>query len=106
MHLSILVAPPGGESLISSDNPVSWWDPFDPPPSRRPLGLGRDDIEVTLPISPTTCAIATHEPGEDYIDIGADAVDELNMRTLYRCREVFISERSTLGVEWHSPSPG
>ena len=106
MHLSILVVLPGGESLISSDNPVSWWDPFDPPPSRRPLGLGRDNIEVTLPISPTTCAIATHEPGEDYIDIGADAVDELNMRTLYRCREVFISERRTLGVVWHPPSPG
>jgi len=103
MQLSILVAPNEGDSLISSDAPVAWWDPADPPPSRRPLGLGRQNIEVTVPFSPRMSARIAHAPGPDYADIGPEAVDELNRRTLYRCRNIFISDTDRLGVVWNSP---
>jgi hypothetical protein len=100
MHLSILVAPNKGETLITSDTPVVWWDPTDPPPSRSPLGLGRRAVEVTMPLTPTMCARITHLPGSDYARIGGATVDEINMRTLYRCREVFLSEKPSLTVGW------
>ena len=100
MHISILMVPNEGETLITSDAPVVWWDPTDPPPSRRPLGLGRPAIEVTVPLSPTICALVTHQPDSDYVDISAVTVDEINMRTLYRCRDIFLSEKSSLKVNW------
>ena len=100
MHLTILVAAAGSESLVTSDRPMTWWDPTDPPPSRRPLGLARPDVEVTVPVSPTLCALISHTPGPGYADIGPDAVDVLNMRTLCSCREVFVSEKPSLGVDW------
>lgn len=105
MHLKILLAPSFCESLVTSDALVVWWDPTDPPPSRRPLGLGRRNIEVTVPVTPAMCAMITHTPGPDYVEISNEDVDELNLRTLYRCRGAFLSEKPHLTVDWLEPSP-
>lgn len=104
LHLSILFTPATGETLITSDAPVVWWDPLNPPPSRRPLGLGRPTIEVTLPLSPKLCASLTWVRRPDYIELGPSDVDQLNLRVLHRCREIFLSERSDLVVEWDQTS--
>ena len=90
MHLSVLRCPAGGERLITSDNPVSWWDPAEPR-SRHPPGLGRWTVEITVPLTPTMAAVISHAPGSDYVDIDGATVEELNMRTLAKCRETFIS---------------
>ena len=100
MYLSICLAQDRGETLITSDAPVVWWDPTDPPPSRRPLGLGRRAMEVTLPLTPTMCARITHLPSPAYVDIDAAAVDEINMRTLHQCRDFFLSEKPSLTIDW------
>lgn len=107
MHLSLLRMPEDGQCLITSDNPVVWWDPSDPPPSRRPLGLGRRRIEITVPVTPFLCAVISHDPGPDFADVDAAVADEINMRTLYRCREVFLSREPNLVVDWlDEPSSG
>lgn len=100
MQVAILRAH-GPEALITSDRPVSWWDPTDPPPNLvRALGLGRRNIEVTVPLTPLLCARISHHRGPDYLDLGAHEVDEINMRTLYLAREVFISCSPHLVVDW------
>jgi Protein of unknown function (DUF4238) len=105
MHLTILRIP-AGQSLITSDHPVVWWDPEDPPPSRFPLGLGRRTIQVTCPLTPHLCAVISHRPGTDYADTDIQGADILNMRTLYRTADTFISCRSDLVVDWHQTSDG
>ena len=57
-------------------------------------------MEVTLPLSPKLCALLTHPLNPDYIDIDTATVDELNMRCLYRCRDIFLSETPSRCVEW------
>lgn len=104
LHLSIFLAPATGEALITSDAPVVWWDPLDPPPSRRSLGLGRPTVEVTLPLTPRLCASLTYVPRPDYIELGPSDVDQLNRRVLYRCQEIFLSERSDLVIMWDETS--
>lgn len=106
MRVAVLRAP-GPETLITSDRPVSWWDPTDPPPNPvRPLGLGCRNIEVTVPLTPLLCARISHHRGPDYLDLDVDEVDEINMRTLYRAREVFISCRPDLVVDWLEEGDG
>ena len=99
MHLIILHIPDGCY-LITSDRPVVWWDPENPSPSRIPLGLGRRTIEITVPLTPFLCALISHRPGPDHAMIDVDSVKNLNTRTLYRTREVFIAHRPDLVVDW------
>lgn len=104
MHLAVLRAP-DGHALITSDRPVVWWDPEDPPPSRSPLGLGRPTIEITVPLAPFLCALISHRRGPDYADADAEGVDVLNMRTLNRASKEFIANRPDLAVAWRD-GPG
>jgi hypothetical protein len=100
MHLTILRVP-AGQSLITSDHPVVWWDPEDPPPSRLPLGLGRRTIQVTCPLTPRLCAMISHRPTTDYAETDVEGAHILNMRTLYRAADTFIACRPDLVVDWH-----
>jgi hypothetical protein len=100
MHLMV-IRTPISQSLITSDHPVVWWDPEDPPPSRSPLGLGRRTVEVTCPLTPHLCALISHRPGADYADTEIEGAAILNMRTLYRVADTFISCRPDLVVDWH-----
>jgi hypothetical protein len=84
---------------------VVWWDPRDPLPSRFPLGLGRRTIQVTCPLRPDLCAVISHRPGADYADTDIEGADILNMRTLYRAADTFISSRPDLAVDFHE-TPG
>ena len=104
MHLSVLFAQSDMETFITSDRPVVWWDPTDPPPSQWPLGLGRRAIEVTMPLTPTMCARITHWRTSEYANASASDVNEVNMRTLYHCKDVFLSERPNLSVNWRERS--
>jgi hypothetical protein len=92
MNVAILRVP-DGLFLITSDRPVCWWDPADPPPSRTPLGLGRRTIEITVPLTPRLCILITHRPGPgpDYGAISLEGANAINMRTLTRANDVFIS---------------
>jgi hypothetical protein len=103
MHLTVIRIP-ASQSLITSDHPVVWWDPKDPPPSRRPLGLGRRTMQVTCPLTPYLCAVISHDAGPEYADTDVEGADILNMRTLYRAAETFVSCRPDLVVDWHEVS--
>lgn len=105
MHLTI-IRNPVGQPLITSDRPVVWWDPKNPPPSHIPLGLSRRTIEVTCPLTPRLCALISHKPGSDYADTGIEGADCLNMRTLYRAVDTFISCQPDLVVDWHETAGG
>jgi hypothetical protein len=100
MHLTVIRIPID-QSLITSDHPVVWWDPGDPPPSRFPLGLGRRTIQVTCPLTPHLCVVISHRPGADYAETDIQGADALNMRTLYGAADTFISCRPDLVVDWH-----
>jgi hypothetical protein len=105
MHLVILRIP-DEHPLITSDRPVVWWDPNDPPQSRTPLGLGRRTIEITVPLTPFLCAQISHRRGPDYADTDVEGVDILNLRTLNRAREMFIAHSPDLVVDWQDEQGG
>lgn len=105
MQLVILRAP-AGQSFITSDSPVAWWDPTVWPKRRQPLGLRMPNIQITLPLSPTMCALVSHHPTPEYIDVYVGDVVELNARTLAFCNEIFIAHTADLVVDWvkHAPA--
>jgi hypothetical protein len=92
MYLTILRAP-DGHTFLTSDRPVTWWDPEDPPPTRSPLGLGRASMQVTVPLTPSLCAMISHVDYADYMDVNDTSVANINDRTVHYCREVYISQQ-------------
>lgn len=88
--------------FISSDRPVVWWDPTKSKDrSMFGLGLGDPNIEITFPISPRQCLLFTRRQGSsDYVDIGDEATEAVNLRTLAHCDQYWISDRSGLTVQW------
>lgn len=92
--------------FISSDNPVVWWLPGTDRshPFLRP-GLGHRNIEITVPVSPEQCLLFTHSDGSLHRDISAEMLDQVNMRTLASCREVFIANSPELTVDWLDENP-
>lgn len=84
--------------FITSDHPISWWDSQNPPGHR--LGLRHAFIEVTLPISPSTCLLF-HHGKSGVLNASVAGVAEINNRTLHHCREFFFANSSNLTVDWY-----
>ena len=104
MRLTILRASKE-QAFITSDRPVVMWDPMNPPPSRLPSGLNCQKIEIIMPLSPSLCALISHAHEAGYGELDVESVDAINMRTLYYTREIFISHRPDLVVDWQEGAP-
>jgi hypothetical protein len=107
MHLCIFIAAQQ-QRFITSDRPCTWFNPemHKWPPFLRHPGFAQQDIEITLPISPTHFAIFTWEsvtrrlgltretPDSkvDYLPIPDGMLIEMNQRTLQFCDQYIVSQ--------------
>jgi Protein of unknown function (DUF4238) len=85
--------------FLTSDAPaVTYYPPRDARFRNLPRGLGSPGCEVTLPISPDYALLFRHkETGlHDYLEVGWEAVFEMNFRTITRARHKIISDRPDL----------
>jgi hypothetical protein len=78
---------PKGVEFITSDCPLSWYDPTPRPPFYGGHGLGMRGVEVTFPITPTTVLLGTHEGPEGVHDADLAQVLLFNLRKLYWAAE-------------------
>ena len=69
--------------FITGDNPVFHCVPDRDPSSILPSGLADKDIEITFPLSRTTCAVgAWRRPAMLYRKVDAEIVERINARTV------------------------
>lgn len=114
MYLCVFVATQQ-QRFITSDHPCTWfnherhkWPAFFQP------GLAQQDIEITLPISPTQFSFFSWEsvparvglvskdaaPRFEYLSIPDGMVTEMNRRTAGCCDEYVVSHTSGIRREW------
>ena len=74
---------PEGVEFITSDCPVSWYDPTPGPPAYAGHGLGMRNVEVTFPITPKVTLLGTHEGPDGVHDASLGQVLLFNLRKLY-----------------------
>jgi hypothetical protein len=93
--------------FITSDSPVVWFDPdwHRGPPLYRSPCFSDPRLEITLPMSPTQMLILMHGPFDParpvaYLDVGEEAVTELNRRTRFRCDKEFVVRREATEPRW------
>jgi len=86
MRWSFYKAPDGVE-FITTDCPVSWYDPTPRPAFYSGHGLGMRGVEVTFPINPRTTLLGTHEGPGGVHDASVDQVLLFNLRKLYWTEE-------------------
>ena len=93
--------------FITSDRPCVWLDPeaFKKPfPFNQPV-LASRTIEITLPLSPSHCALLSWFEGEDsYMDVDRQNLDQLNRRTRFSCVEHFIARHNQTNEFWFDPA--
>jgi hypothetical protein len=81
------------ESFLISDNPLVLADVGEGQP--QPLGLRNPNIEVTMPLSPTTVALAQWDEGVGYGTINIDYISIINQRIIDQAqRYVYAPFRS------------
>lgn len=68
------------EAFVISDNPLVLADVGEG--QLQPLGLRNPNIEVTMPLSPTTIALARWDEGVGYSTINTDYISIINQRTI------------------------
>jgi hypothetical protein len=89
--------------FITSDSPCVWFNPklHTYPPFYRSPGLGQQDIEVTLPLSPQHLLFISHRQSATfYLDIEERYVDEANRSTRFHCDEEFVSWKGETRPYW------
>lgn len=64
--------------FVTSDNPVFYCDPKHKPGFFQGVGLANKTIEVTFPLTRTTCALGM----QVHQDVGIEVVDLINPRTV------------------------
>jgi len=88
-----LVTIPRGRHVITSDNPACFFEP---------LGLGRDDSELTFPISPTLALMGSRQgqPGS-IVEVTAKPglVKEINRRMVSEAERFVFAHRRASWVE-------
>jgi hypothetical protein len=78
------------EVFVTSDNPLVLEDVGEG--ATKPLGIANPDIEITMPLSPTTVAVARWSGETGYGIIAPDSIAVLNQRTINRAtRHVYAS---------------
>ena len=81
------------EVFLLSDNPLVLTDIGEGPP--KPLGTRNPDIEVTMPLRPTTVAVGGWGKGVGYGTIDTDYISVINQRTIEQAhRYVYAPYRS------------
>jgi uncharacterized protein DUF4238 len=71
-----------GDEFVTCDNPVSWLDPTLPPGFWGRGGLGMARVELTFPIGPKLCLLATWEGPTGAVLAPAALVSEINRRRI------------------------
>jgi hypothetical protein len=85
----------GAETFVTSDNPLVLEDVGEG--EAKPLGIMNPNIEVSMPLSPTTVALARwgESAGYGYGPLDSDHVASINRRTINRAlRFVYASTKS------------
>ncbi len=81
------------QAFLLSDNPLVLTDVSEG--ESRPLGILNRNIEVTMPLSPTTVALARWDEGVGYGTIQSDYISTVNQRTIDQAqRYVYAPYRS------------
>ena len=109
MKWAILRAPNGGR-FITSDCPVSWFDPTPRPPFYAGHGLGMKKVQVTFPVSPALCLFGGWlESKRPVIAVDGQTVEAVNWRRVaFADRHAYAStqEGASFAVEAHRRMTG
>jgi hypothetical protein len=103
MKIALFDAPPDRE-FITSDVPVTWFDPelYKRPPFYRVLGLAYPMVEVTMPISPNSLLYISHHAqfgGRRFI-ASKQMADEFNRRARFECNKHFVTRTERMNDYW------
>jgi hypothetical protein len=81
----------GQANFLTCDTPLSWVDPIAKPTLYGSGGLAWRNVEVTFPLGPRLCLVATWREGNTgYAQVDDDIVRELNRRRVhFASRSVF-----------------
>jgi hypothetical protein len=93
MEWSFLSTEAIDEVFLLSDNPLVLTDIGEGP--AQPLGIKNPNIQVTMPLSPTTVAVARWDGPSGYGVIKTERISTINQRTIDQAhRFVYASYRS------------
>lgn len=103
MNLALFQAPTGHE-FITSDVPVTWFDPdvYKRPPAYQSLGLAYPNVEVRMPVSPRLILNISHHTELDGRQFGATGqmVEEFNRVARFECYEHFVTQSNRKDDYW------
>jgi hypothetical protein len=102
----IILCTENDPGFITSDDPVSWFDPewHKKPPLFRSPAFVDPKLEITFPLSPHQMLMLMHgDPGISYQEIPVSIVSDLNRRTRFLCHKQFVVKRAYLEPSWFDP---
>jgi hypothetical protein len=103
MNLALFEAPAGHE-FITSDVPVTWFDPdfYQRPPAYQSLGLAYPSVEVRMPVSPRLILNISHhtELGGRRFPATGQMVEEFNRVARFECYEHFVTQSNRKDDYW------
>lgn len=105
MSVAFLCVDDSGSIFITSDdpctlfNPKLQWQRFSSP------GLGQEDVEVTLPLSPEIMLILSWSNFRGYVEIKKSRLEDLNRMTRAHCYKYFISHTPKTKWIWFRKYP-
>jgi hypothetical protein len=105
MNVAFLCTDGSGSSFITSDDPVTLFNPDLQWQQFYGPGLAQKNVEVTMPISPEIAACLTWSNFRGYIWISQDRVDEMNRRTRGHAHEYFVVSSARAKWIWFSRLP-
>lgn len=105
MSMAFLCVDESGSKFITSDDPCTLFNPklqwqrfFSP-------GLGQEDVEVTLPLSPEIMLILSWSNFRGYIEIKKSRIEDLNRMIRAHCYKYFISHTPKTKRIWFRKYP-
>jgi hypothetical protein len=96
--------------LITSDNPVLWFDPavYNPNIPLTFFGIGSPTLNILIPISPKQYISLERNGPDGYIDLHtnpdteSELVDLMNNLTATNCDDFIVVARNTFKEQWFS----
>jgi len=105
MSLAFLCSDGTGSRFITSDDPVTLFNPDLQWQRFYGPGLAQGHIQVTMPISPEITACMTWSDLRGYIHIPRSRVEDLNRMTRAHCYKSFVSNSPRTRWVWFSRVP-
>ncbi len=105
MSLTFLCTDGTGARFITSDDPVTLFNPDLQWQRFYGPGLVQGNIQVTMPISPEITACMTWSDLRGYIRIPRSRIEDLNRMTRAHCFRFFVSNSGKKRWVWFSPVP-